>query len=185
MGILREFWGVWKVFSRDSKKRGNISNLNLAFTRFDTEQWWDGFSWWFWIWAFPSMNILFYILFYGKCAFFKFTKFTTKSHIPCWLGCFNRRSIGKKRIITYGLDENRSAISEAWKQGGEENKTEREIKRAKLKVVTILRKKMWKTWRRKKIITDNDHSLRQIFHLVLFEFFSWRGDNRGGGFRAG
>ena len=28
----------------------------------------------------------------------------------------DRRSIGKKRIITYGLDENRSAIFKAWKQ---------------------------------------------------------------------
>jgi hypothetical protein len=38
VGILRVVLGVGKVFSRDSKKRGNISNLNLAFTRFDTEQ---------------------------------------------------------------------------------------------------------------------------------------------------
>jgi len=65
-----------------------------------------------------------------------------------------------------------------------ENKTEREIKRAKLKVVTILKKNVKDLKKKKKIITDNDHSLRQIFHLV-FWIFSWWGDNRGGGFRAG
>ena len=47
-----------------------------------------------------------------------------------------------------------------------EKKTEREIKREKLKVVMILRKNV-KDLKKKKKIMDNDHSLRQIFHLVL------------------
>jgi hypothetical protein len=37
VGILREFWGLGKFFPGFEKK-GNISNLNFAFTRFDTEQ---------------------------------------------------------------------------------------------------------------------------------------------------
>jgi len=126
VGILREFWGLGKFFPGFEKK-GNISNLNFAFTRFDTEQWWDGFSWWFWTRAFSSHEHTFW---YGLFVLFcLFKTFLLLISLPwMWLGrgawqpyeishAHDRRSIGKKRIITYGLDENRSAIFKAWKQG--------------------------------------------------------------------
>jgi len=182
VGISREFWGLGKFF----QKKGNISNLNLAFTRFDTEQWWDGFSWWFWIWAFPSMNILFYILFYGKYVLsLSLLSLLLNPTYLVGLDVLIGDRLEKSVLSLMGLMRTDPPFLRRENKVVKKIKTEREIKRAKLKVVTILRKKMWKTWRRKKIITDNDHSLRQIFHLVLFEFFSWRGDNRGGGFRAG
>lgn len=101
--------------------------MNFAFTRFDTEQWWDGFSWWFWTRAFSSHEHTFW---YGLFVLFcLFKTFLLLISLPwMWLGrgawqpyeishAHDRRSIGKKRIITYGLDENRSAIFKAWKQG--------------------------------------------------------------------
>lgn len=90
-------------------------------------QWWDGFSWWFWSRAFSSHEHTFcYGLFVLFCLFKTFLLLISLPRM--WLGrgawqpyeishAHDRRSIGKKRIITYGLDENRSAIFKAWKQG--------------------------------------------------------------------
>jgi len=103
--------------------RKKNSKLNFAFTRFDTEQWWDGFSWWFWTWAFSFHEHTF--LPSLLCFSLLYITFRITTNILT-LSCFCRgtwhayespprpwliwRSIGKKRIITYGLDENRSAI---------------------------------------------------------------------------
>lgn len=120
------FKGVGCLGFSGSKKK-MLFKLNFAFTRFDTEQWWDGFSWWFWSRAFSSHEHTFcYGLFVLFCLFKTFLLLISLPRM--WLGrgawqpyeishAHDRRSIGKKRIITYGLDENRSAIFKAWKQG--------------------------------------------------------------------
>lgn len=120
------FKGVGCLGFSGSKKK-MLFKLNFAFTRFDTEQWWDGFSWWFWTRAFSSHEHTFwYGLFVLFCLFKTFLLLISLPRM--WLGRgawqpyeishgHDRRSIGKKRIITYGLDENRSAIFKAWKQG--------------------------------------------------------------------
>lgn len=117
----------WVAWGFSGSKKKMLFKLNFAFTRFDTEQWWDGFSWWFWTRAFSSHEHTFW---YGLFVLFcLFKTFLLLISLPwMWLGrgawqpyeishAHDRRSIGKKRIITYGLDENRSAIFKAWKQG--------------------------------------------------------------------
>lgn len=171
--------------------------MNFAFTRFDTEQWWDGFSWWFWTRAFSSHEHTFW---YGLFVLFcLFKTFLLLISLPwMWLGrgawqpfeishAHDRRSIGKKRIITYGLDENRSAIFKAWKQGIRKRARNYKLKdlQKKRRLGVVLKDKRIKKDRKQKL-TDIDHSLRQIFFLYFdLIFFSWRGENRCGGFRAG
>ena len=122
-------WVAWGFLVRKKKCCSNwILLLHVLTPNNDGHaQCWDGFSWWFWTRAFSSHEHTFW---YGLFVLFcLFKTFLLLISLPwMWLGrgawqpyeishAHDRRSIGKKRIITYGLDENRSAIFKAWKQG--------------------------------------------------------------------
>jgi len=158
--------------------------LNFAFTRFDTEQWWDGFSWWFWTRAFSSHEHTFW---YGLFVLFcLFKTFLLLISLPwMWLGrgawqpyeishAHDRRSIGKKRIITYGLDENRSAIFKAWKQGIRKRARNYKMKDLQKKRLGVVLKD--KRIRKTETKINGYWSQSETNFLLVFWFdFSWRG----------
>jgi len=158
--------------------------LNFAFTRFDTEQWWDGFSWWFWTRAFSSHEHTFW---YGLFVLFcLFKTFLLLISLPwMWLGrgawqpyeishAHDRRSIGKKRIITYGLDENRSAIFKAWKQGIRKRARNYKMKDLQKKRLGVVLKD--KRIRKTETKINGYWSQSETNFLLVFRFdYSWRG----------
>jgi len=155
-GIFREFWvGVGNFFSFSGgfeRKRETFSNWNFAFTRFDTEQWWDGFSWWFWTWAFFLSWIYFFVYFfmviYVLFLMFNFGLLLNPTYlVDVLIGDRLEKSVlslmGLMRTDPPFLRRENKVVKF-------EKKSEREIKRRqKIKVGMILRKKMWKTRRRK------------------------------------
>ena len=165
-----------------------LFKFNFAFTRFDTEQWWDGFSWWFWTRAFSSHEHTFW---YGLLVLFcLFKTFLLLISLPwMWLGrgawqqyeishAHDRRSIGKKRIITYGLDENRSAIFKAWKQG-----IRKRARNYKLKDLQKKKKRLGGVSKDKRIRKTEtkingywSQTLRQIFFLYFDLIFFLTGE---------